>query len=281
MRKLLGVCLVLSGAMSILAVGCTPNREVSSESETVSVIKVGGSAEAYEILELLTDAYSAQSDKVEFDYDTPSQTAGGIQGVKAEILDIGAVSRQIASEESESLIYYPLVKAPLVLAVHNSVTGVSELSTEQLKDIYSGNITNWQALGGPDVPIALFDLSEDENEKKVLRTVIGENLEITADAIVFNEDDELLESVASTDFSFAAVPFEDELEDLPVTILSLDGQAPSAANIASGDYGMNMVLGMTLLKTTDDNVQAFADFVVSPEGQQILTDSEYIALKAN
>ena len=91
--------------------------------------------------------------------------------------------------------YIPLVETPLMVVVHDSVTGVSDITAEQIKAVYSGEITNWQELGGPDEQIILFDLSEDENEKVVLREAyLGPDLEISPDAVVFTEDDELVET---------------------------------------------------------------------------------------
>ena len=282
MRKKIFPTALLGITLSLLH-SCEIDRSANGLLEPAySSIKIGGSAEVYVVLELLSDAYTAEVDGVEFDFLPPSQTSGGIEGVKNEALDIGTVSRDLAAAGlGEQLTYLPLVQTPLVLIVHDSVTGVTNVSTKQIQSIYRGDITNWRELGGPDAAITLFDVAEDENEKRVLRQAyLGADLAITPEAIVFPEDDELLETAAITDFSLAAVPLEESLKDLPITILSIDGVTPSIENLQSGAYPMNLLLGIVFSQGLSATGQSFVEFVMSLEAQQILTDSNYIIVRA-
>ena len=201
--------------------------------------------------------------------------------MKAAAVDIGAVSREIDSVETgETLVYQPLVKTPLVIAVHESVTGVTNISAEQIKAIYSGEVSNWQTLGGPDAEIIVFDLAEDENEKRVLReTYLGADLEITPNAVAFAEDDELLETAAITEFSIAALPLEEDLNELPMAILSIDGVEPTTENLQSGVYPMALSLGVVLPATPSDQTESFIEFVESEAGQAVLTEADYVLAK--
>jgi len=267
---------LLTGCALLGALGCA-SAVSKAPTQTVSkTIRLGGSSETYEILEQLAEGYSDTNSYIEFKFASPSQTSAGIQGVKAEQLDIGALSRPITeAEKSEGLKYVSLMEVPLVIMVHQSVTGISDITAEQIKSIYSGEITNWKEIGGPDANINLLDLPEDENEKQVLRrTYLGESLKIKSEAIVFSEDDELVERAATLDFSIAAVPLEDELSELPVTILSIDSVEPSDENVQSGKYLMSMTLGMVASQTASEATEDFLAFVTSEAGQQILENAE-------
>ncbi|MGF1522929.1 MAG: substrate-binding domain-containing protein [Leptolyngbyaceae cyanobacterium] len=270
---------LFTGAVAFWVGSCSFAKN-STETSTV-LLRVGGSAETYEIIELLLEAYVETTDEVEFDFLPPSQTSGGIEGVEISALDIGGVSRELTEAElSEQLSYLPLAETPLVFIVHESVTGVTNISAEQIKAIYSGDITNWQELGGPDKRIVLFDFAEDENEKQVLRKAyLGANLAISSEAIVFPEDDELLETVAITDFSIAAVPLEDTVRESPVTVLDIDGVTPSVENIQSGKYPMALTLGIVVPEPLPTATQAFVQFVRSSQGKQLLIESEYIFIE--
>ncbi|ESA32703.1 phosphate abc transporter substrate-binding protein [Leptolyngbya sp. Heron Island J] len=268
---------------SLLLTSCLKDIAPSSADLSGDPIKIGGSAETYEILELFVKAYQTQSANTQFDFLPPSQTSGGIQGVKSAVLDIGGVSRIPAPEESdEQITYLRLANAPLVVIVHNSVTGITNITGEHIKAIYSGQITNWKDLGGPDADIILFDFTEDENEKRVLReTYLGQDLKITPNAVVFPEDDELVETATITKFSMATVVYEQNLDDLPVTPLSIDGVIPSAQTIQSGQYPMTLPLGVVLNKQPSSSTLAFLKFATSPEGQQTLSGTSYVPLEAN
>lgn len=268
---------LLCGTLLVLT-GCSTTSNSTDTTAAETSIKIGGSSEAYEVIEELTDAYGKKGNNSEFEYFPPSQTSGGIEGVKVAAINMGAVSREItATETGNELVYLPLVKVPLVIAVHESVTGITDISAEQIKGIYSGEITNWQALGGPNAEIIVLDFTEDENEKQVLRSAyLGPNLAITPDAVVFAEDDELIETAANTEFSIAAIPLEDELTELPMSILSIDGIEPSSENLRSGNYAMTLSLGIVLSETPTAATATFVEFIKSKDGQTILTDADYV-----
>ena len=262
---------------SLLLTSCfqdiTPSTQLSDDP-----IDIGGSAETYEVLELFIEAYQTQSTNAQFNFVPPSQTSGGIQGVKSAVLDIGGVSRIPALEESdEQVTYLRLANAPLVVIVHDSVTGITNITGDQIKGIYSGQITNWKELGGPDADIVLFDFTEDENEKRVLReTYLGQDLQITPNAVIFPEDDELVETATITKFSMATVVYEKNFDDLPITLLSIDNIVPSAQTIQSGDYSMTLPLGVVINKQPSSFTLAFLKFATSPEGQQTLSGTSYV-----
>ena len=262
---------------SLLLTSCfqdiTPSTQLSDDP-----IDIGGSAETYEVLELFIEAYQTQSANAQFNFFPPSQTSGGIQGVKSAVLDIGGVSRIPVLEESdEQVTYLRLANAPLVVIVHDSVTGITNITGDQIKGIYSGQITNWKELGGPDADIVLFDFTEDENEKRVLReTYLGQDLQITPNAVIFPEDDELVETATITKFSMATVVYEKNFDDLPITLLSIDNIVPSAQTIQSGDYSMTLPLGVVINKQPSSSTLAFLKFATSPEGQQTLSGTSYV-----
>ncbi|MEL6492082.1 MAG: substrate-binding domain-containing protein [Cyanobacteria bacterium J06621_3] len=288
MKNRILATILVGGVLSSIA-SCSPAASESSRTDVTTVttlnvggssevttLNVGGSSEAYEVLEQLAESYMYTTDSAEFAFYPPSQTSGGLQGVKTNTLDIGGVSRKLADAESkDGLRYVPLVEVPLVMVVHESVTGITDITADQIKAIYSGEISNWQEIGGPNAEINLFDLTEDENEKQVLRqTYLGETLEVTPKAIVFAEDDELVESASATDFSIAAVPLEDELSELPLTVLSIDGVEPSIENSQAGDYMMTLPLGMVVSPKPSPATESFIAFVTGEAGQQLLSDYE-------
>ena len=108
-------------------------------------------------------------------------------------------------------------------------------------------------------------------KKKLLRQhYLGADLPISDKAIVFPEDDELFETALITPYSIAALPFDDELEDAAMQILSLDGVAPTPDNVQRGNYPMVMSLGIVVAETPNAETQALIDFLKSPAGQAAL-----------
>ncbi|MGK7926334.1 MAG: substrate-binding domain-containing protein [Spirulina sp.] len=265
--KFLGIT-ILVGLQS-----CTGNPS-NNVSPTRGEIKIGGSAETYEILEELGEKYQEKSPEVELKFFPNSQTSGGIQGVKDSIIDIGAVGRPPTSEEqSDTFKYHALAQNALVIVTHPSVSNVQDLTTEQLQGIYRGEIKNWQDLGGENAPIVLIDIPEDESEKQLLREhYLGEDLAIAEEAILLTDEAQALEAIATTEYSIGALPLSDDLEELSLNILSLDGIEPTRENLESGRYKMAQTLGVVFASDLESPTRDFVDFVLSEEGQEIIEE---------
>jgi len=262
----------LMGAVSIALASCSSD---GTENQTPAEIKIGGSSEAYPVLEVLTAAYQTKAENTKITFLPSSQTSGGIQGVRDGAIDIGLVSRKLTKAEiGGKLEYRPLAKQALVLVTHSSVTGVTNLNQEQVQGIYSGAINNWQDIGGPDAEIILLDLLEDENDKRVLREHYLGQTKVRSTAIIFSEDDQVIEAVATEPYSIGPVPLEAELAELPVNILSLNGIAPTPTNISNGKYKMVLTIGLVFTSQPQPPVQDFINFIFSPEGVQKLESIE-------
>ncbi|MEM6868095.1 MAG: hypothetical protein AAF528_06920, partial [Cyanobacteria bacterium P01_C01_bin.121] len=123
MRKFNGTMtlslLVSSLLVSISGCATTTASTVSSTSprasEVAAEVTIGGSGEAYAPLEILAEAHQAKTG-TKFEFFPPSQTSGGVEGVKNSTFDIGGVSKgPTEAGISDSMTYLPLIVTPLVV----------------------------------------------------------------------------------------------------------------------------------------------------------------------
>ncbi len=275
--KARGLLMTLMGVLTAATLsGCTnsSDRPVTPK----ATIQIGGSSEGYPVLEILAEAYENEDTEIRFA--PSSQTRGGIAGVKDKAIDIGIVSRELtATENTDNIQYLAIVSSPLLLITNETVEGITNLNAEQIQDIYRGEITNWQELGGPDAEIIILDIPEDENDKKTLRKhYLGENLNVTPKAIIFPEDDEILEAAASTPFSIGPIALSKEVEELSVNILNIDGFAPTVANMKSGKYKLTQTIGIVFLPQIESYTQDFINFIQSEKAEAKLEEAGYIVL---
>lgn len=262
-------------------VGCTPKTE--SEAVTPKEkqeIKITGAGTPYTALKALAKAYEEKEEGVKITFLPPSQSPGGIAGAQKGLVDLGSVTRKIKPEEDDgSLEHRQLAQDGLVVATHPSVEGVTNLDTEQLKDIYSGKITNWQEVGGPNATIVILDRPEDESAKKILREYyLGEELETSSEAIILREESDLIENVQATEYSIGAFSLANAISnDLPVNRLSLDGVEPTPENVKAGDYEMTRKLGIVYQKEgTPEAASQFIDFAFSEAGGEVLEELGFV-----
>ncbi|BAZ66174.1 MAG: substrate-binding domain-containing protein [Pelatocladus maniniholoensis HA4357-MV3] len=243
-------------------------------------IKISGYSSVYPALKVLASAYEAKNPTTTISILTPTKSEATISGVKDGLLDIGTLSRELKIEEKEGKIeYYLLAKDALLIATHPSVTDIMNLTTEQLKGIYSGKIKNWKELGGFDAKIVVLDRTENEPAKYLLRKYyLGQDLKVSSEAIVLRNEDEVIAAIQNIPYSIGAFSFAYAISNnLPVNRLSLNGVEPSIKNIKNNKYQMLRQIGITIKKLPAKPVQEFVNFATSKVGKEELAKYSFVA----
>jgi phosphate transport system substrate-binding protein len=254
---------------------------LETDSQNQMVVKFATSSSTVKVLKVLAKAYEVKNPTVKIEFIPDSQSAGSIAALKNNIVDISGSSHKLKPEEDNGKIQYrELAEDLLMVATHNSVQGVTKLSSAQLRAIYKGNITNWKELGGPDAAIIVLDRPEDESAKELLRKYYLEKDKTTDKAIILNKEGELIDTLKSTPYAIGAFSLATSLIDqLPVNHISLNGVAPTTKNFTAGQYQMVRHLGIVWHKSPKPAAQKFVDFIFSPEGNQVLQDTGFIPVK--
>jgi phosphate transport system substrate-binding protein len=232
----------------------------------------------------LSDRYHLKNPSTKLTLLEPGQSENAIAGVKQKILDIAAISKKLAPEENDgTLIFKEVAQDGLLVATHESVKGVTGLTTAQLQDIYSGKATNWKEFGGPDAPIVVLDRSEDESAKKLLRKhYLGKDLKNASTAIILRKEGELIQSLQSTPYSIGAFSLASAIsQKLPVNRLSLDNVAPTVEAIKNGQYKMLRTIGIVSHNDATDATKSFIAYIDSPEGRQQMETVGYVKPSAS
>ncbi|MHC0063400.1 substrate-binding domain-containing protein [Nostoc sp. UIC 10890] len=274
-----GMC----GCNSVKPTDLTTSNQVTNQADSQSqkIIKIGGSSSTITVLKLLAKAYQSQNKNIKIEFISNSQSEGVIAALKNDIIDIAGSSHKLKPEEDNGKIQYREIAQDLLLvATNNSVKGVNNLSTKQLKEIYRGDITNWQELGGADAKIVLLDRPEDESAKKLLRKhYLGED-KTTNQAVILSKEGELIETLQSTPNSVGTFSLAYSLiNKSPVNHLSLNGVAPKSENFANGKYQMVRHIGILSDKVPSAPAQGFIDFILSKEGEKVLINNGFVPAK--
>lgn len=273
----------LSSCNSINSTAQTDTPQVASQadSQTQKIIKIGSSSSTVTVLKLLAQTYESQNKNVKIEFVSNSQSEGVIAALKNDIIDIAGSSHKLKPEEDNGQIQYrELAQDLLVVATHNSVKGVTNLSTKQLKAIYKGEITNWQELGGPNAQIVVLDRPEDESAKKLLRKHYLNEDKTTTKAVILNKEGELIETLQNTPYSIGAFSLAYSLiHQLPVNRLSLNNVAPIGENLNNSKYQMVRKIGIIWDKAPASHTQDFVNFIFSTEGSKLLAKNGFVPAK--
>jgi phosphate transport system substrate-binding protein len=179
--------------------------------------------------------------------------------------DIASTTRQLYYRYSEyGYVEIPFCKDPLAVIVHASAT-VTDLSAEQLEEVFSGGITNWQALGGADAPILLVVPGKDTGANQNFRRQVMKHKEIVYDLMTYESTD-VIEVVARFPGAISFISRGASIASENVKALKIGGLSPGEP-----DYPLYQVFSYVTKGEPSGAVKAFVDFAFSSEAQELFS----------
>jgi phosphate transport system substrate-binding protein len=275
MRYVVSVSLLL--AVSLLAAcgggGAPSGGELSGE------ITVAGSTTVQPLAEVLGEAFMASHPQV----GVTVQGGGSSVGVKSAgegTVDVGMASRAIKESELQEfpdLQIHTIARDGIAIVAHPDVP-VDELTTDNVSEIFAGEITNWSEVGGPDTPIVVVSREEGSGTRGAFEEmVMGDEAVIVDTAILQPSNGAVRTTVSTTPDSIAYLSFG-YLDDSVKTV-AIDGVEATEANAASGTYPIVRPLNMLTKGEPGELAAAWLDFILSAEGQELVTGEGYIAVQ--
>lgn len=257
----------------------SPGAPVSENAPENSTISLSGSTTVQPLAEKLAEAFMTENSGVRIDV----QGGGSSVGVKAAAegtSDIGMASREIKESELTefpNLEIFVIARDGIAIIAHPDVN-IGNLTVEQVRDIFSGKLTNWQDLGGDDQSIIVVSREEGSGTRGAFEEmVMGEDALIAATAILQPSNGSIRTTVSTTPYSVGYLSFG--YLDETVKTISIDGVAPIEPNAADGSYPIVRPLNMLTNGEPTGNVKAFLDFILSEAGQKLVVEDGYIPVK--
>jgi len=201
----------------------------------------------------------------------------GIRDVASSSADLGGSCRyRLPDDPREAGAgFSPVAWDALVVITHKN-NPVESLTVNQLKDIYTGKITNWKEVGGPDIEIKLFTRqSRFSGVGRTVRKLLFADYKFDMNSTQeFKSSGPLEKSVVSTPYSIGITGISSaKLRDLK--IMKLDNIYPSYENIKLGKYQLYRPLYITYNPRSEkiDLVKQFIKYTSSREGRAIMRDN--------
>ena len=220
-----------------------------------------------------------------------NNTVGGYQLLAERETDIffGAYPSEeqiaYAKKWNTEFVYTPIGKEAFVFFVHKD-NPIDNLTTEQIKAIYSGEITNWKQLVGNNEPISAYQRNEGSDSQSMLIRFMDGTPIMEPDTEKINDlMSGIIEQVADYRNKDGAIGFsfryymEGIIKNPDVKLLSVDGVAPTVENIQSGAYPITASLyAVTWEGNNNQNVARLLNWILSPEGQELVEKTGYVPI---
>ena len=212
----------------------------------------------------------------------------GIAALINGTTDVCASSRPMKPDEKVKLrdrfqtmgVEIPVAKDGLSIYLHES-NPVKELSLEQLRGIYTGQITNWKQVGGRDATILLYSRENNSGTYVFFKDNVLGGRDFSPRAQTLQGTAAVVNAVARdpNGIGYGGHAYTKGVKDCAVRKdAKSPAIAPSAATVRDGSYPLWRPLYFYLRKKPDGDVKKFVDFCVSPGGQQLAAVVGYYPL---
>jgi phosphate transport system substrate-binding protein len=269
---LMGLTLILAGCVSA-AVGSAPTP--ASVSKTM--LTISGSASTMEVLGVLAEAYDEQHDDLTFEFLEGSGTNSALKALAQSQLDMVATSRLLNDDEVAAGLQYVGFGKDKVVIVTSADLSLPGLTSQQTKDIFLGQITNWSEVGGPNAAINVFVREEDSSLAQTLRNELFGETAYASGATIMTSGKDMRAALTRLSGAIGYVSSSDlKLSDIKVHPFAIDGQDPLDDR---SNYLFIRSLGVAYKATNTARVQPFLDFLTSPQAQESLVKQGLIPAK--
>lgn len=266
------IALVSTTLVALLAlVGCgqtaaptTPTPNTSSTTIDKKTISAAGSTALQPLVKIAADDFMAKNSGVQVNL-SGGGSFTGLNNVASGSVDIGNSDVFVTDElKGKGLVDHQVAVAPFLIITNKDVT-VDNLTKAQLKDIFTGKITNWKDVGGKDAKISIIGRAKSSGSRATIAKVVMDGADFTDAAAAQDSNGNVLTGVGQTP---GAIGYIDAayMKDT-VKALKYNGVAFSADTVGNGQYPIYALEHMYTKGEATGTVKAFLDYIASPEFQ--------------
>ena len=245
------------------------------DTELTGSVATDGSTSMKSVIGALGESFQNANSGVTFTYN-PTGSGSGIQAVSEGRCDIGLASRGLKDDEKSSGLTETVLAYDGIAVVVSPENPVSDLTIEQIADIYTGKITNWSEVGGSDAEIVLIGREAGSGTRDGFESITG-----TEEACQYRQEltstGDVIATVSQNPNAIGYASLSAVKES--VKALSVGGVAPSEDTVKDGSY----VIQRPFVLVTKDGVtlspaaQAFFDYATSAEAAPIIAQAGAVA----
>ena len=281
MKKVLALLLSLTMALSLAACGGDTSTDTTGdttgdttqEETTLSgTVSTDGSTSMEEVIGVLGEQFQADTG-VSVTYN-PTGSGAGIEAVSNGSCDIGLASRALTDDEKAGGLTETIVALDGIAVIVNAENSVTDLSLEQIAQIYTGAVTDWSELGSDAGAIAVIGRESGSGTRDGFESITG-----TEDQCVLAQElsstGAVIEAVRTTPGAIGYASLSAVQDQEGITVLTVGGVAPSEATVLDGSYAIQrpFVFATRTDEALSEAAQAFFDFATSTAANDLIANA--------
>ena len=275
-KKIMIGILVLSIVVVISACSQSDEDKTGTNGNTYT-LSISGSTSVGPLAEKLADKYVEIKDiKIEVNQ---IGSSAGITNATSGVSEIGMSSRDLKEEEKANGLKETIVAYDGIVVVTHPSNKVKDLTMEQVKQIFTGEVTNWKELGGDDMEIVVVSREDGSGSRDAFQEIVDySSSELVRSAIIASGNGNIKTTVAMNKHAVGFISFE--YIDESISTIDINGVEATAENVLQQTYSLSRpFLFVYKEEHLSTEGQQFIDYILSPKGQNVVSEAGVIPLK--
>jgi phosphate transport system substrate-binding protein len=228
-------------------------------------ITLAGSTAFQPFAEKLADQYMMSHSNVNLTVQGGGSEVG-IQSANSGAAQIGMADLVTLPPEANALIATVVAKDGIAVVV-NPKNQIVKLTTDQVRDIFNGKITNWKEIGGIDATITVVSREAGSGTRSSFEQIV-KNITLKKDALIQDSNGTIRETVANDANSIGYLSHG--LVNEKIKPLKIDEVDCTVEQIIAGNYKLVRPIYLLVKGNMEGEIKNFIDYILSPEGQQTI-----------
>ena len=267
----------LTAIMMLAIITACSGNEGNAEGAGTKTISVSGSTSVGPLVEKLAEANKEKNENIKVEVNQIGSSAGITNAING-VSEIGISSRDLKEEEKAQKLEETIIAHDgIAVVIHKNNKG--NLTLEQVKQIYTGKITNWSELGGDDAEIVVVSREDGSGSRDAFQEIVGfESVDLSKDAVVANGNGNIKTTVANNEQAIGYVSFE-YLDD-SIGQVMINGVEPTQEKVLEGTYSLSRPFIMVYKEgSLSGEGKKFIEFILSEDGQKIVSEAGAIPVQ--
>lgn len=266
------MAVALAAALLMIVLGACSKSAKSNEDGTLfGTVSTNGSTSMERVVGCLAEAFMSENPDVTITYDATG-SGTGIECASNGTCDIGLASRDLSDSET-GLTAIPVALDGIAVIVSPGA-GVDDLRLDDVRAIFTGEVTNWSEIGGADLPISCIGRESGSGTRDGFESVTG-----TEDACVLDQEltstGAIITAVSSSSNAIGYVSLSTVETNESVQVVTIDGIACTEQTVIDGSYPIQRPFVLVIREDAElsEAARAFVDFATSDSAADLIRDA--------
>jgi len=265
----------------VLLIVVSLSLPASAADQLTGKLVITGSSTMAPVVSEIAKRFESSHPGVRIDVQTGGSSRG-ITDVREGLADIGMSSRALKDPEKGGLTSSLLARDGVCFLVHKN-NPIAELSDQQIRDIFTGKLTNWKQVNGHDAPITVINRADGRSELELFshhfqvkptdmkaHLIAGDN-EQGIKTLAGNPNAIIYMSVGTSEY--------DAAQGVPLKLLPLNGVAATTANVRNGSFPFARPLVLVTKSDAKPLTKEFVEFALSSRIHGVIRELSFVPIE--